>query len=149
MANLSTGFRDALISLYGVGLLMNQGVVYVFDGDQPPSADDAAPAPLATITTDGKTFVPQTDPNGAGILLEAVSPGMLKSVGQLRIKGNRTGVATWWRWCWLGPGGLVASTKCPRVDGSVGEELVLKSILIDSNTDDEVGGFFFLLPSGV
>ena len=147
MVSLSTGLRDALISQYGFGTMMNFGVIRVFGGTRPASADAAAGSlPLAEITTEGRVFVPETDPNGAGISLQVISPGTVTHEGVLRIKGARTGLATWWRWSWLGADDLGYSLYTPRVDGDAGVELLLRLYSITSATDEEVGRFVFSLP---
>lgn len=146
MARLSTGLLDAMASLYGLGYLMNGGAIYVFEGEAPPSADDAAPSePIAAITVEGRTFVPETDPDEAGIALAVFSPGRVASTKPLRIVGRRDGIASWWRWCWSGPDDLGASAINPRVDGDVGDEMILKSVSISPATDEEVGQFVFSL----
>ena len=147
MVSLSTGLRDALISQYGFGTIMNFGVIRVFGGTRPTSSDAAAGStPLAEITTEGRVFVPETDPNGAGISLQVVSPGAITHEGVLRIKGSETGLATWWRWSWLGADDLDYSLYVPRVDGDAGIELFLRSYNITPATDEEVGRFVFSLP---
>lgn len=147
MISLSTGLRDALISQYGFGTVMNFGVIRVFGGTRPASADMAAGSPpLAEITTEGRVFVPETDPNGAGISLQVISPGAVTHEGVLHIKGAGTGLATWWRWSWLAADDLNYSSYVPRVDGDAGIELILRSYSITPDTDEEVGRFVFSLP---
>lgn len=126
---------------------MNFGVIRVFGGTRPASADAAAGStPLAEITTEGRVFVSETDPNGAGISLQVVSPGTITHEGVLRINGSGTGLATWWRWSWLNADDLNYSIYVPRVDGDAGIELILRSYSITPATDEEIGRFVFSLP---
>lgn len=124
MLHLSTGLRANLAAGYGIGPMLIGGVIHVYQGTPPDSADDAASSSdlLGTITTDGKTFVPVYDPYDAGLLVQYVAPASLVNVGTWILRAGQTGIATWFRWRWLYTDPLTASTYYPRLDGSVGSE---------------------------
>lgn len=124
MLHLSTGLRANLAAGYGIGPILNGGVIHVYQGTPPDSADDAASPSdlLGTITTGGNLFVPVYDPNSAGLVVQYVSPASLINVGSWILRAVQTGIATWFRWRWSYTDPLTASTYYPRLDGSVGSE---------------------------
>ena len=149
MARFSTGLRNALASNYGLGLMMNGGVIRVYSGSRPLSPDGAPTGTLlGMITTEGRTFVAPDDPFEAGLQLALLSPGSVYNNGNWRLKGSSLGTATWWRWCWAGADPLTESTYYPRVDGLVGTELVLESRLITLTTNVLITSFLMTLGEG-
>ena len=149
MARFSTGLRNALASNYGLGLVMNGGVIRVYGGTRPNSPNNPPGTnELAQITTEGKTFVPGNDAAGAGLMLTVLSPGLLTGVGEWRLKAGLLGAATWWRWCWGGSDPLTESTYYPRVDGVVGTELVLLSTGMYVGLNTPIEQFLFTLTLG-
>ena len=121
MLRFSTGLRNALAVEYGLGAMMNGGVIRVYGGIQPASPDLAPGTPLlGTITTDGKVFVPFDDPNDAGLMLQFIEPGGLMNLGAWVLKGITSGTASWFRWHWKWEDDLGDSSLYPRVDGDIG-----------------------------
>lgn len=149
MARFSTGLRNSLAAEYGLGLMMNGGIIRVYGGSRPDSPD-AAPGSLllGTITTEGKVFFPVDDPNDAGLLLTLMSPGLLVNDGEWRLKGVAEGEAVWWRWSWRLVDNGLASTFYPRVDGLINTELRLSSSYITPFTNVEIEEFVFSLGLG-
>jgi len=149
MARFSTGLRNSLASDYGLGLMMNGGVIRVYGGERPASPDEAHEALLlGEITTEGKVFFPVDDPNDAGLLLALYSPGVLTNDGEWRLKGVNEGEAKWWRWFWRLADNNLQSTFYPRVDGLVNTELLLSSTYITVFTNVEIEQFVFSLAMG-
>lgn len=149
MARFSTGLRNAMASNYGLGLMMNGGVIRVYGGTRPATPDSPpGTTKLAQITTGGKVFVPGNDTVGAGLLLSVVSPGILAKSGTWSLKASAFGTATWWRWCWAGADTLAESTYYPRVDGLVGTELILVDASMYPGLDTEIEQFLFSLSLG-
>ena len=150
MARFSTGLRNALATQHGLGVMMNGGVMRVYGGIMPESPDLAPAAPLyGTITTDGKVFVPG-DPNDAGLMLHFIAPGSLMNLGDWRLKGSGSGIATWFRWHWKWADDLGNSTFYPRVDGSVGimtstANLRLSSVFMTPTTNRVIEQFLMVL----
>lgn len=123
MINLSTGLVTSLAGTYGFSALMNGGIIRLFDGQIPASADLAVPSgakELARITTEGKTFYPVSDENDAGLEFSVSAPGNIISVGQWVLKGIALGTVTWFRWNWSGVDTNGYSVVNPRLDGTVG-----------------------------
>lgn len=145
MVRISTGLRRALMTQYGLGQMMNGGIIYVFGGNQPELADDAANTPiLAAITTEGRTFIAPEDPYQAGLYLKIVNGEMVvndPSRGQWRLKGRATGTAFWWRWCWASTDSLEYSRNVPRIDGRVGGTLFLRTVNIHPTLDLSIDSF--------
>jgi hypothetical protein len=149
MARFSTGLRNSVASDYGLGLMMNGGVIRVYGGQRPASPDEAPGALLlGEITTEGKVFFPVNDPNNAGLLLTLMSPGVLTNDGEWRLKGMNDGEAQWWRWCWRLADSNLQSTFYPRVDGLVNTELRLGVTYITAFTNVEIEQFIFSLSIG-
>ena len=139
MARFSTGLRDALASYYGLGLMMNDGIIRVYQGTRPGSPDDPPGATeLAQIT----------EADGSGLLVMAVSPGILTKNGTWRLRASGPGTAQWWRWCWADPDPQTQSTYYPRVDGLVGTELILHSDTMYAGLDTTIEQFLFTLGLG-
>lgn len=121
---LSDGLRAAILSDYGLTAMMNYGTIRVFSGQQPLNASlQPTGTLLANITKQGQTFQPGTY-NGA-LEVGLVPTGGLGLVGEWRMKGVTTGVAGWWRWTWNAPDTDEDSQYYPRMDGLVGESLIL------------------------
>lgn len=149
MPRLSTGLRNAMAGNYGLGAMMNGGVIRVFQGSRPSSPDQPhGSTELARITTEGRTFIPVTDPYNAGLLLSVVSPGGLVNQGNWHLRGVATGTAQWWRWNWSGEDTQGQSSAFPRVDGLVGENLILPYTSINPNTFMIIEQFLFVLGQG-
>lgn len=150
MARFSSGLRNALATDYGLGIMMNGGVMRVYGGVMPESPDLAPATPLlGTITTEGRVFIPN-DPNDAGLMLQFIVPGGLMNLGDWRLTGNGSGTATWFRWHWKWADDLGDSTFYPRVDGSVGlltstEDLRLNSVSISPDTNRVIDQFLMVL----
>lgn len=149
MIRFSTGLRNAVASTYGLGQMMNSGVIYVYGGTIPESPDDApGSSHLGIITTDGLTFTPGNNSNGAGLKLQAISPGGLLNSGTWVLKGIGTGTATWFRWCWMNPDSFQDSTFYPRVDGDIGSAFILPVTNITPATQLVIDTFQLVLPMG-
>lgn len=152
MIRFSTGLRNALAVEFGLGVMMNGGVMRVYGGDMPASPDLASGTPLlGMITTEGKAFVPITDPNEAGLILSFISPGGLMNFGDWRLTGSATGTATWFRWHWRWEDDLVDSEFYPRIDGDIGltsslAALRLTSTSITATTNRQIEQFLMVLP---
>jgi hypothetical protein len=155
MARFSTGLRNAVAGEFGIGVMMNGGVIRVY-GSTRPATPDAPPgtAELGRVTTEGRVFIPVDDPNDAGLYLRLISPGALiadAEMGAWRLKGLASGAATWWRWNWRWEDPNTESDFYPRIDGTVGAtgELRLTSNTITAATNREIEQFLFVLGMGV
>ena len=146
MLRFSSGLRAALSTHYGFGAMMNRGVIYLYDNPVAVRPDDTPmTTPLAAITTNGAGFVPGTDPDNAGLLLQFVPPDGLANAGIWWITGLRSGTATWFRWLALAPDPNTHSTYYPRVDGDVGVDLIIGDPIITPATSRPLDRALFLL----
>lgn len=152
MIRFSTGLRNALAAEFGLGAMMNGGVMRVYGGTMPDSPDRApGTSLLGMITTEGKIFYHSSDPNDAGLLLQLVSPGTLLNYGDWRLTGSGTGNATWFRWHWAWEDDLGESEYYPRIDGDVGlhdslAALRLSSVSVTPTTNRLLEQFLLMLP---
>jgi len=137
---ISTGLRNAVLGEYGVSAMMNLGVIEVYSGTQPFTPDEPPSGTLLAVVTDnGDFFIPGGD-DGA-LRLKEVTTGSLEKSGTWRLKGVNVGVAGWWRWMWNAEDSRASSQYFPRMDGAVGESLVLQFPEITETTDIEVESF--------
>ena len=127
MLHLSTGLRANLAAGYGIGPMLYGGVIHVYGGTPPASADDAVTPSelLGTITTDGNLFIPVYDPHSAGLALQFAPPASLTNVGAWILRAEQAGIATWFRWRWSHEDPLTESTYYPRLDGTIGTDFDL------------------------
>ncbi|MCA9497331.1 MAG: hypothetical protein KC589_10400 [Nanoarchaeota archaeon] len=152
MIRFSTGLRNALATQYGLGILMDGGIIRVYNGVI-PSSPDKPPlgVELGRITTEAKTFNPGNDIANAGLRLLFMSPGILVQAGDWKLKGLSSGTATWWRWNWSGPDSNHESSLYPRVDGLIGsigqenKELLLVTTAMTSQTLVTIENFVVVL----
>lgn len=137
---VSSGLRAAMLSDYGLKAMMNYGVIEVYSGTQPVSASLIPTGTLlAYITNNGDSFVPNTTTGGLQVDLDA--GGGLGHVGEWRMKGVATGEAGWWRWKWNAPDDDSDSAYYPRMDGAVGESLILQVTSITPTTNVVINDF--------
>jgi hypothetical protein len=123
-----------MLGNYGLKAMMNYGFINVYSGDQPLSPDMPATGTLlGQITTDGDPFVIASTTGGA-LRLAQGDTGVLEKSGAWLLNGSATGTAGWWRWMWNAYDSGNQSFYYPRVDGLVGESLVLASAAITPST---------------
>lgn len=151
---LSSGLRNAIMSQYGLGLMMNGGVIKIFSGTIPNSPNDAISVDsdyLGIITTDGKIFIPGNDTIFAGLYFSLINYGTLIQSGKWVLTGKNTGLATWFRWYWADPDPDGFSTYYPRIDGDIGSTGVLKlqNYNITTSTLVEIEQVMIVLPTGI
>jgi len=144
---MSTGLRAAMLTNYGLERMMRYGHIRVYSGVQPDSADlDVNGSLLAIISTDGVLPQPGTDIGGLQMEISEFGDS-LSMAGQWMIKGTASGHAGWWRFVASGENGEGYSPTAPRIDGVVGESLLLNDTFITLQTDEVVDGFFLYFPA--
>lgn len=122
MLSFSTGLLNSIIGERGFGAALYGGVVRVYSGQRPDSADLAIPlgcVEVARITTEGRIFYPGADTENAGLKLKITSDRTLENDGRWVLTGIANGVATWFRWNWAFADLNLDSTALPRLDGDV------------------------------
>jgi len=121
MLRFSTGLRDGILNATGIKEAMAAGVLRLYSGSQPASADSAISGTLlAEITVGGGAFAHGTATNGLDF--DAPVAGILSKAAAETWRGDglADGVAGWFRFCAnpVDTGG--SSTTLARIDGSVG-----------------------------
>lgn len=146
MIRFSTALRNALASNYGLGMVMNKGVIRLYDGTIPANPDLAPTGyELGAITNNGVTYIPGINKDAAGLQVVLVSPGMLQKSGVWRLIGSRIGTATWFRWYSSQVDDYGSNLNFIRVDGQVGTDLLLSNTAITTSTNVEVSAFIMQL----
>ena len=142
MIRLSTGLRAALLWDAGLRQMMWRGVIEIYTGAQPATAD-AAPTGtlLGRITEDGDAFTPGS--STGGLQTEEKTITSIQHTGNWVLNGVGTGTPGWWRFVWnLNDTGAV-SLYYPRIDGAVGESLLNMPTTISPATEIENVEFNF------
>lgn len=131
--NTSTAFKNKLLNFGSVSTIMQYGVIDIYSGSQPVSAD-AAPTGvlLARITQNGVDFVPGS--TQGGLMVTQGSFGELVNAGTWILKGVDTGVASWFRWKANAFDNNNATQSLVRVDGLIGRDLILASTDMSPST---------------
>ena len=147
---LSTGFRNALLNNQGFSEIFSAGVIAVYSGAQPASADNAATGTLlGYITKDGGAFVPGSPTNGLN--WGAAAGGVIgKNADNWRLAGAAAGTAGWFRLMGNAADNGRASTTLPRIDGAVatsGGEINLTSLSIDIGSVTTIDTFTYAIPA--
>lgn len=150
---VSTGFAAAILGPTSFASIFNNGVIKVYSGAQPASADLAPTGTLlGAITLDGGPWVAGSPTNGLQFDLGgryAVKP--LSDVWIL--EGSNTGVAGWFR---LLPNALddeVTNITAPRIDGAIGlaggsgdYQIYLGSTNITPTTSTTLASWYYAIP---
>lgn len=147
---LSTGFRNAQLNSQGFAQIFAAGVIAVYTGAQPATADDAATGTLlGYITKDGAAFVPGSPTNGLN--WGAAAGGVIgKNSDNWRLTGAATGTAGWFRLMGNAADNGLASTTLPRIDGAVatsGGEINLTSLSIGIGSVTTIDTFTYAIPA--
>jgi hypothetical protein len=145
---LSTATRNAIMTNTGLQTLFNYGVIRIFSGPQPASADAPATGThLGSITTNGLTFIPGEVSGGLQFALTA--SGKLERLpgAYWYLKGLNTGTAGWFRLFRNAYDPNTQSTSYARIDGLIGTDLLLSNTSITPSTNQLVDGFYLYLPT--
>jgi len=121
---LSTGFVNAINQTGSVKAVMVNGVIHIYSGAQPASADDIETGTLLLIVTlDSGNFTPGSPTNGLN--MDISTDGVLAKDTSETWSGNGlpaagSGVSSgWFRW-YSNSATTGASTTAVRMDGAIG-----------------------------
>lgn len=146
MITLSTALRAAMATEYGLMAMMRYGCIKVFNGEPPTTADMAEQGDLlGTITQDGVPFVAGTS-QGALLLEAGPTNGACMKLGDWKLTVTKSGTAGWWRFVWNGADDGTAEDWSPRIDGRIGEGLILPDPVLTQGSVLDVASFFFVIP---
>jgi hypothetical protein len=148
---LSTGLRNGMLNSTGLTEALNDGVIYIYTGAQPATADAAIQGTLlGTVTVNNGAWAAGSPTNGLGF--DAPSSGVLsKAAAEVwRMLGVATGTAGWFRFVGNAADAGALSTTLPRLDGTVavsGGDMNLSSVSIVTSAPTTIDVFQFTLPA--
>ena len=148
---LSTGLRTALAGATGFGATFEKGVIHIYSGPQPVTADSAAPGTLlGVVTGDAGPFAFGSPTNGLEFDPAAAGGVSKSAVQEWKFRGLANGTAGWFRLMGNTSDALGQSTTSPRLDGSVGTsgaDLNLSNIAVTTGTPATIDVFAFGIPA--
>jgi hypothetical protein len=148
---LSTGLRTGMLNATGFKEAFADGVIYVYSGAQPATADAAIQGTLlGKVTVNAGAFAFGSPTNG--LEFDAPAAGVVsKAVAEVwQMVGIAAGTAGWFRLMGNPTDALGSSTSLPRMDGSVatsGGDLTLPTVTIAIGTPITIDTFQFTLPA--
>ena len=152
MIFLSTGLRKAMCGIVGCAGALANGILYIYSGSQPISADAAPTGNLcARITLASGAFVPGTATNGINLDYTTTPGAFIKTAGEVWSGlGLREDTAGWWRFMGNPVDSFGVSLTLPRIDGNVatgGGDLNLGTIACHIGEPLTIDVFSYLLPA--
>ena len=118
---LSTGLRNAMAGATGFAGALETGVIYVYTGSQPATADAAVTGTLlGTITKDGNAWAAGSATNGLEFAAAANGAIAKEPAHVWKMTGVAAGTAGWFRFVGNAADAGGTSTALARLDGSVG-----------------------------
>lgn len=144
---LSSGLRDAMVGQYGLTAMLQYGHIRLYGGASQPASADEPPAGilLGRVSTDGLTPTPGSATGG--LVLWPDGPGRLKDTGDWLLRATANGVPTWWRFVWNAVDNGEFSDTMPRIDGAVGESLLLPTIAVTAGMTLPIKAFSLTFPN--
>jgi hypothetical protein len=146
---LSTGARTLLAGASGFAEIFEKGVIEIYTGTQPITADSAASGTLlGTVTLGSGAFTPGSPTNG--LTFAAPIAGAVSKTGVWSMNGVAAGTAGYFRLKANGVDAGTLSTSLPRMDGSVavsGGDLNLSNIAIAIGAPTTIDTFNWTIPA--
>ena len=146
---LSTALRTALAGSTGFAATFANGVIEIYTGTQPATADAAvAGTLLGTVTLASGAFTPGVATNG--LTFASAANGAVSKSGVWSFNGVAAGTAGWFRLKGNAVDAGALSTTLPRLDGSVatsGADLNLSNIVIAIGAPSTIDSFTFTIPA--
>lgn len=146
---LSTKLRDNLAGTTGFAATFANGIIEIYSGAQPATADSAVTGTLlGTVTLASGAFTPGVSTNG--LTFAAASGGAVSKSGVWSFNGIAAGTAGWFRLKGnaVDAGGI--STVLPRLDGSIavsGADMNLSNITIAIGAPNTIDSFTWTQPA--
>lgn len=147
---LSTGLRTAMAGDTGFGATFGEGVIHIYSGSQPVSADSPVTGTLlGIVTSDGLPFAFGSATNA--LAFDAADAGSIsKSTDLWKFTGIANGTAGWFRLMGNASDALGSSLSSPRLDGSIGTsnaDLNLSNISVVVGVPATIDVFTFTIPA--
>lgn len=147
---LSTGLRNKLLGTEGFKTIMQNGVIRIFPGVQPSSADDGeSVSPLLEITVSSGTFTAGTATNGLNFAAPADGSCAKASSEVWSGAAASTGTAGWFRF-YANDMTTGSDSSHARFDGSVstsGAQLNMSSTAITAGATTTIDSFVVTMPA--
>jgi len=141
----STGLRDDILGSTGLSTSLNDGVIHIYSGSQPSTADSAISGVLlGTVTVDAGAFTPGSPTNG--LSFDAPNSGVVAKAAaeNWKFNGIVDGTAGWFRFVGNAIDDTLVSTTLPRIDGSIaktGGDMTLSNTAITAGAPSTVDIF--------
>ena len=146
---LSTALRNNLAGTTGFAATFANGVIDIYSGTQPASADAAITGTLlGRVTLNSGAFTAGTATNG--LTFAAASGGAVSKSGVWSFNGVAAGTAGWFRLKGNALDNDGVSTTLPRVDGSIatsGADMNLSNISVAVSSPNTIDSFSFQIPA--
>lgn len=146
---LSTQLRNNLAGTTGFASTFANGIIEIYSGSQPVTADAAVTGTLlGTVTLNSGAFTPGTATNG--LTFATAAAGAVAKSGVWSFAGIAAGTAGWFRLKGNASDAGAASTVLPRMDGSIatsGADLNLSNIAIAVGAPNTIDTFTFTFPA--
>lgn len=148
---LSTGLRNNLAGALGFKATFDNGVIDIYSGPQPLTADAAAAGTLlGTVTLNGGAFTSGQASNG--LVFDPAVGGVIAkpAAANWKFTGIAAGTAGWFRLRGNAADNGGASTALPRMDGSIGStgaDLNLSNINVAVGAPNSIDVFQFAFPA--
>ena len=146
---LSTKLRDNLAGTTGFAATFANGIIEIYSGAQPATADSAVTGTLlGTVTLNSGAFTPGVATNG--LTFAAASGGAVSKSGVWSFNGIAAGTAGWFRLKGNATDAGGASTTLPRLDGSIavlGADMNLSNISIAIGAPNTIDTFTWTQPA--
>ena len=146
---LSTRTRTNLAGTTGFGATFANGVIDIYSGTQPASADAAITGTLlGRVTLNSGAFVAGSPTNG--LTFATAADGAISKSGVWSFNGLAAGTAGWFRLKGNALDNDGASTTLPRLDGSIaasGADMNLSNIVIAIGAPNTIDSFVWTQPA--
>lgn len=146
----STGLRNATIGIIGMAGALANGVIEIYTGAQPASANDPVTGTLlGTVTTNGAVFTPGSPTNGL-TFAAAANGAVAKSASNWQFSGLANGTAGWFRFKANAVDAGALSTTHVRLDGSIatsGGDMTIGNINVTVGAPNTVDQFVLTYPA--
>ena len=149
MIRLSTKLRDNLAGTTGFASTFANGVIEIYTGAQPATADAAVTGTLlGTVTLNSGAFTPGSPTNG--LTFAAAAGGVVSKSGVWSFNGIAAGTAGWFRLKGNAVDAGGVSSVLPRLDGSIavsGADMNLSNIAIAVSSPNTIDAFTWTQPA--
>ncbi len=146
---LSTQLRTNLAGTTGFATTFANGIIEIYSGSQPATADAAVTGTLlGTVTLASGAFTAGVATNG--LTFAAASAGAVAKSGVWSFNGAVAGTAGWFRLKGNAADTGALSTTASRLDGSIatsGADLNLSNIVIAVAAPNTIDSFSFTIPA--